>query len=242
MQKHAKFLESRFRCLSNKIFTRKLALSRNLLFTILWATFWNISLAGQATFDSAKKRRIFIGVRIESFKNAIYRFAILFAVRMQFFHSFVPRVPTMEKGRLSFCAIESRYVTGKTDARPEEWDLNMNEREGECAKKWPDVSSLVIKCTRCGLMTGFADCITGHFALFLKKKERKNTRFNSFTLFLAKSESLLTYLRIIAELGLIIEHVQVGVSMGLTVKISRSRSRCHGVRVPQSLQGFVSAR
>ena len=91
-------------------------------------------------------------------------------------------------------------------------------------------------------MTGFADCITGHFALFLKKKERKNTRFNSFTLFLAKSESLLTYLRIIAELGLIIEHVQVGVSMGLTVKISRSRSRCHGVRVPQSLQGFVSAR
>lgn len=51
-----------------------------------------------------------------------------------------------------------------------------------------------------------------------------------------------TYLRIVAELRLIVEYVQIRVSTGLAVKVCRSRSRCHGVRIPQGFQRLVPER
>ena len=57
-----------------------------------------------------------------------------------------------------------------------------------------------------------------------------------------KLERTWTYLRIVAELRLIVEYVQIRVSTGLAMKICRSRSRCHGVRIPQGFQGLVPER
>lgn len=59
--------------------------------------------------------------------------------------------------------------------------------------------------------------------------------------FLLDFQKRVPYLGIIAVLGLVIEYVEVGVAVRLTVQIGRSRGGCHRVCVTQCLQRLVPA-